>query len=329
VKGRQGVGFRIKNQFIAPDVYDEHPDRWTRPANLSDRYDVDGIRLLSRKATDALYIAMETVPGGLAFHRLGRQPWQTSVRAAAVSATQLLVQRAALELDIAPEEFEALEPRMRAGNPVLQITDFLVNGAGFCRRLAERDTDGQRLIVRLMRSLVEDTRDKLVSSFLVQGHRQICSQACYLCLQRYGNRGYHGLLDWRLGLGFLRGLLDPSYRSGLDGRWAKFPEIADWPRLASDLAAEIVRLRPGQMSVATAGPLSLPVVSLSRGGATERYLFVHPFWSLRFAGPASKVLERTVTELGTEAVFFVDTFEAARRPILALDAAKARPADTP
>jgi hypothetical protein len=329
VKGRQGVGFRIKNQFISPVVYDEHPDRWNRPVNLSDRNDVDGIRLLSRKATDALYIAMETVPGGLAFHRLGRQPWQTSVRAAAVSATQLLVQRAALELDIAPEEFEALEPRIRAGNPVLQITDFLVNGAGFCRRLAEREPDGQRLIVRLMHSLVEDAHDKLASGFLAQGHRQICSQACYLCLQRYGNRGYHGLLDWRLGLGFLRGLLDPSYRSGLDGHWAEFPEIADWPRLASALAAEIVRLRPGQMSVATAGPLSLPVVSWSRGGATERYLFVHPFWSLRFAGPASKVLERTVTELGGEAVFFVDTFEAARRPVLALDAAKARPADTP
>jgi hypothetical protein len=173
VKGRQGVGFRIKNQFIAPDIYDEHPDRWNRPVNLSDRYDVDGIRLLSRKATDALYIAMETVPGGLAFDRLGRQSWQTSVRAAAVSATQLLVQRAALELDIAPEEFEALEPRMRAGNPVLQITDLLVNGAGFCRRLAEPETGGQRLIVRLMRSLVEDTHDKFVSSFLVQGHRQI------------------------------------------------------------------------------------------------------------------------------------------------------------
>ena len=42
VKGRQGVGFRIKNQFIAPEIYDEHPDRWDRPANLSDRYDVDG-----------------------------------------------------------------------------------------------------------------------------------------------------------------------------------------------------------------------------------------------------------------------------------------------
>ena len=46
VKGRQGVGFRIENQFISPVVYDEHPDRWNRPVNLNDRNDVDGIRLL-------------------------------------------------------------------------------------------------------------------------------------------------------------------------------------------------------------------------------------------------------------------------------------------
>ena len=329
VKGRQGVGIRVRNQFITPTVYDEHPNRWARPTNLSDRYDVDGIRLLSRKATDALYIAMQSVPEGLALNRLGRNRWQTSVRAAAVSATQLVVQRAALELDIAPEEFEALEPRMRLGTPVLQITDFLVNGAGFCRRLAEREADGQPLIVRLMRSLVEDPKDKIVSSFLNHDHREICSQACYMCLQRYGNRGYHGLLDWRLSVGFLRGLLDPSYRSGLDGKWENFPELRDWPRLARDLANELVRLRPGAMSVEVIGPLSLPVVSWTRLGTTERYVFVHPFWSLRSGQRGCELLDRTIAELGSGGVFFVDTFEAARRPVIALNAARERPADTP
>jgi hypothetical protein len=58
-------------------------------------------------------------------------------------------------------------------------------------------------------------------------------------------------------------------------------------------------------------------------------VFVHPFWSLQFGAPESKALARTVSDLGAGNVFFVDTFEAARRPVLALDAAKARPADTP
>ena len=244
-----------------------------------------------------------------------------------MSATQLLVQRAALELDIAPEEFEALEPRLRAGRPVLQIADFLVNGAGFCRRLAEREPDGQRLIVRLMRSMLEDPTDKLVSSFLLQSHRQVCSQACYLCLQRYGNRGYHGLLDWRLGLGFLRGLLDPSYAAGPDSRWITFPENADWLHLASDLANEIVRMRPGQMTLGSAAPLSLPVVSWNRGGSAERYLFVHPFWRLQIGQPGTDWLTRTLRTIGNAGTFFVDTFEAARRPVRALEEARERPSD--
>jgi DNA-binding GntR family transcriptional regulator len=38
-----------------------------------------------------------------------------AARAAAISATHLVVQKAALELDVAPDEFEALEPRLRGG----------------------------------------------------------------------------------------------------------------------------------------------------------------------------------------------------------------------
>lgn len=56
--------------------------------------------------------------------------FQVSARAAAISATHLLVQKAALELDVAPDEFEALEPRLRGGRPVLQIADALINGSG-------------------------------------------------------------------------------------------------------------------------------------------------------------------------------------------------------
>ena len=55
-----------------------------------------------------------------------------------LSATFLLVNRAALELDIDPEEFDVLEPRRFHEDdpkPLLQITDHLVNGAGYCAYL--------------------------------------------------------------------------------------------------------------------------------------------------------------------------------------------------
>ncbi|MGG5890715.1 DEAD/DEAH box helicase [Falsiroseomonas sp. HC035] len=328
VPGHRGAFLNIRNQFILPAVHDERPQLWRRSTSLSEREDRDGVRLISRKATDAVYLAMDTIPPGTAFNRLGRQRWQTSVRAAAISATQLLVQRAALELDIAPEEFEALEPRLRDGRPVLQIADFLVNGAGFSRRLAEREPSGERMVVRLIRSMVQDPRDRLVAGFSLQAHRQVCGQACYLCLQRYGNRGYHGLLDWRLGLGFLHGLLDPRYRAGLDGRWNASAELRDWPHLAADLANDIARLRPGEMEVATTGSLALPLVTWRRNGIPERYLLVHPFWRLQDDSLGSE-LRSTVAGLGGGPVYLLDTFEAARRPVRALETARERPENMP
>jgi len=59
----------------------------------------------------------------------------------ALSATFILVNRAALRLDVDPEEFDVIEPRLfrPAGGPalpLLQFADHLVNGAGFCDALA-------------------------------------------------------------------------------------------------------------------------------------------------------------------------------------------------
>lgn len=324
IPARKGAFVRIANQFVSPEAHAEAPRSWSQPEGVRD--DRTGVRLASRKTTDALYLALRSEPPGLALSRLGRKPWQTSVRAAAVSATQLIIQRAALELDVSPEEFEALEPRMRAGLPVLQLADYLVNGAGFCRRLAEPGRDGLPLVMRLVRSMATDAGDRLTGRFLRDGHPDRCGQACYLCMQRYGNRGYHGLLDWRLGLGFLRALVEPGYRAGLDGDWTSHPELRGWPSAAAALAEEIARLRPGRMQTSRAGRLDLPVVTWHRGGGIERYVLVHPFWSL--VGAAGKAPE-FADGLGPARVFFVDTFEAARRPIRALEAARDRPTDAP
>ena len=51
---------------------------------------------------------LEGLSGAQILDALGR----TSVRAAALSATFILVNRAALELDVDPEEFDVIEPRI-------------------------------------------------------------------------------------------------------------------------------------------------------------------------------------------------------------------------
>jgi Lhr-like helicase len=324
VKERPPIWLKsIPDQFVMPEVLSE-VKHWEKAVDASGApIEPDTVRLMSRKKTDSLYIKMERIPDGLAFGRLGsREPHATSVRAAAISATQLIVQRAALALDIGPEEFEVLEPRLRESKPLLQVADFLVNGAGFSRVLALSE-DGEPMVMRLIRSMVDKEDDVLVSSYFQDRHRQECSQACYRCLQRYNNRGYHGLLDWRLGLGFLRALSDEGYKAGLDGRW-DHRELADWPRLAAEAAEEVRRLDPEKRRVEHRGPLNLPVLYRPYGGRTEAFVLVHPFWRLDAPSIARGPLAETAAAAEADTVSFIDAFDIARRPVKALQFARER-----
>jgi Lhr-like helicase len=329
VKNRPPIWLkRIPDQFIVPEVLDE-PRRWEKAVDPSGApIEPETIRLMSRKRTDSLYIKMEARHSRLAFDRVGsRDPHSTSIRAAAISATHLIVQRAALALDIGPEEFEVLEPRLRDGKPLLQIADFLVNGAGFSRRLASSDS-GEPMVARLIRSMVEREDDVLVSSYFRDRHPDECSQACYRCMQRYNNRGYHGLLDWRLGLGFLRALGSTEYNAGLDGRWLH-RELADWPKLAAEAAEEVRRLDPEKRRVEHHGPLNLPVLYRPQGGRTEAFVLVHPFWRLDRSSISRGPLAETAKAANSDAVYFIDAFDIVRRPVKALQFARDRPLDNP
>jgi Lhr-like helicase len=319
----------LKEQFVVEDTLSD-TRRWARAVDVAgDPLPAETVRIMSRKRTDSFYVGMRALPKKLAFDRVGgRGSHRTSVRAAAISATQLIIQRASLEMDIGPEEFETLEPRLRHRLPLLQIADFLVNGAGFSRRLAM--LEGARpLIVNLIESMVTASDDRMVSPFFYDGHPRECARSCYRCIQRYNNRGYHGLLDWRLGLGFLRGMLDETWKAGLEGNWSDYPELADWPSLATEAAEELRRLDPTKRTVEHCGPLNLPVVFRPRGGETEAYLVVHPFWKLDNAALSEGPLAETVANLGSRKVHFLDTFDVARRPVKALEQARERLPDTP
>jgi hypothetical protein len=243
--------------------------------------------------------------------------------AAAVTCTQLLIQRAALELDIAPEEFETLEPRARRGLPLLQVADFLVNGAGFSRRLADVES-GLPLATRLIESMLLEPRDVLTASYFTDHHPTKCARSCYRCLQRYNNRGYHGLLDWRLGLSFLRCLLDRQWQAGLEGDWNSGRELSDWPRLACESAEELRRMDPARRTVERFAPLDLPVLLRRDGGRVEAFLIVHPFWRLDGQSLQEGSLGETLRLMRADEIYFVDTFEVARRPVRALEHARSR-----
>ncbi|MBO9454640.1 DEAD/DEAH box helicase [Paracoccus sp. R12_1] len=278
------------------------------------------VRLFSRKRTDALTITMQQVNPRLALKRIGgnrKDVTGTSLRATAISATHMLIQRASLSFDIDPDEFEPLEPRSNDGHPVLQIADVLVNGAGFCRRLAEIIEEGP-LVTALIQSMLDDSEDPLTSRFLADTHRRDCGLACYHCMQRYGNRHYHGLLDWRLGMSFLRCLTDPEHDVGFSGDFSA-PELLDWRTLADRAAGDLHRLSPSTRRIDHIGPNALPIV-LCEEGRREAFVIVHPLWDPNML---SNYLKEHL-DAGCS-LYLIDTFEASRRLLATVDRTRFAP----
>lgn len=274
--------------------------------------------LIAKKETDALYLELLDFDKRLTLDRVARKGNHSHLptRSAAISATQILVQKAALDLDVSPDEFEALEPRLRDSKPMLQMADSLINGSGLCRRLGDDRSDGTPHIVFLIDEILKNGAKWPLVDFLKRDaageHAARCQTSCYQCIQRYGNRSYHGLLDWRLGLAYLRALVYPGYSAGLDIKDRDFPETRDWKGRALALADAVAGMRPNSLMVDVHQPSGLPALrERQAGGAT--FLVVHPLW-------------RTDGNFGTElsgggGVRFVDTFNLERRPLRAIELA--------
>ena len=151
---------------------------------------------------------------------------------------------------------------------------------------------------------LEPEKDELVGRWADEDHSSTCTHACYRCLERYGNRSYHGLLDWRLGLSYLRLLVTPGWRAGLDG-WKDAFYMRDWPSMAEDVARAIFDLSPDRRARGPAlGPHALPSVVED----ARRYVVVHPFWR-DVPVPEDEEGRSTVP---------IDTFEGSRRLTRAL-----------
>nr|WP_186183775.1 DEAD/DEAH box helicase [Burkholderia gladioli] len=287
--------------------------RWS-PQGFGQRFG-----LIARKKTEALYLQLDEFDPRLSLRSVARRGQYSHLptRAAAISATQILVHKAALELDVSPDEFEALEPRLRAGKPMLQIADALINGSGLCRRLGETEmASGFPRIVDIIHSILADTHAWPLQDFLGTDsdgdHARQCQTSCYRCIQRYGNRRYHGLLDWRLGLSYLRAMALPGYSCGLDDRDLHLPEISGWMDRAHELTQEVAEMRRGTLSYERLGESRLPslVIRTVDGAITGRVVVLHPLWL-----DADDVTRRLLGSDWRPETQYVDTFNLERRPL--------------
>ncbi|MDA1013545.1 MAG: hypothetical protein O3A00_03715 [Planctomycetota bacterium] len=322
---RLGQFTTLEGQLIAngPDggsLLDED----TRNRFSSNNESLPNFWIAAPKTTDSLFIAPSEAHPGLQIHRVGAPALSddntgdvvTAVRAAALSATTLIVNRAAIHLDIDPEEFDIIEPRVLTMNgqdvPLLQITDHLVNGVGFCDRLGRPFAGAEQpLIEELIRSMVTDEESYPLEDCMA--HRNECDQACYQCLHRYSNQMYHGLLDWRLGLCYLKCLIDQNFDCGLES--SRFDEAfqSDWRELAMRLARMFVTRFGGNPTVDLRQDLRLPAFRIP--STRDRWCVVcHPLW---IPNPDSGLIAETIGRLGVPAdqVSLTDSFELGRRQV--------------
>ncbi len=320
VRGRSTVNLDRRRLFLN--------DQWIDARMVGGGFDFQATRdqrtdvfLAAPKVTNSLFLAPQRIPDRLAF-RIGTDGhYRGSGRAAMLSAAFLLVFRAAAELDVDPEDFEVVEPRPYSVSdrriPVLQLCDSLVNGSGLCNRLS-RVTKGRPLALELARSIITDETTYPLHDLLDTGHVHVCEQSCYECLQRYGNQSYHGLLDWRLALDFLGLLVNENHSMHFPSE-SPSPWTASWLQLRERLIRTLIHMGRDRDRVDVGG---VPMVRLS--AADEWVAIIHPLWSWNHLVESDAEISRFILQHRIEPI---TTFELARTPVGAVEAARRKLAD--
>jgi DEAD/DEAH box helicase domain-containing protein len=245
-----------------------------------------------------LVLRPRTIPPGL-----NLDPRFISVKAAYYSAAFLLRAVIANEEEIDSDEIEVCNIRRTLCADSSNQTDFLgeiylgdqlANGSGFVNRIFETWET-------IIKGVLKPSIDSFCGTLISKDHD--CDSACYDCLKEYSNMAYHGFLDWKLGLAYLRILGDGSYRCGLDGNF-NFPEVSRWlvdaNRMAESFAREFDRKK---MNFGM-----LPGIELN---STKRVILVHPLW--RTDVHKQGILADATAAAGGKALY-LDTFNLSRRP---------------
>jgi DEAD/DEAH box helicase domain-containing protein len=220
------------------------------------------------------------------------------VKAAIYSAAFLLRAAVAEILDIDPDEIEICNFQRSEvnGNHVgdIALSDRLANGAGFVRWI--HGNWGQ-----VLQEILSPSPGSFPDQVISASHRS-CDSACYDCLKVYRNMVYHGLLDWRLGMAYLKIIQDPRYSSGLDGQFTT-PELDGWLDFAARECSKF------------ASQFNYPYRTWGRLPGFEAgsrvVLIVHPLWDI---GNPQGILAEAVAAAGVTSVQYMDTFNLLRRP---------------
>ena len=307
-RGRQFQGSIIRTP--PPPANDVLPKpyplefQWIQAEKQLNPRNVESVTLAAGKTTEVLRISPAKVPRGLKIDFAALEgKIDGAVRAGIISAGYYLQRIIADRLDIDPDEIEMgslVRHQLSPGNWVSEIvlSDALPNGAGFVRWAAKNFKD----ILDLACNPVESS--SYSGGIQTISHARKCDSSCYDCLKTYRNMSSHGLLDWRLGLSYVRVLGDNNYSVGLDGNFDK-PELRDWFDIAVKARDDFIQSFPGYTTVQLG---ELPGIRTRE----KTFVIVHPFWDFN---SATGILAEAIAGAPYGKVDgWLNTFDLVRRP---------------
>lgn len=210
------------------------PRAYLDPIDEGDRYSFD-IAIASRKPTEMIKLEIQD---GNDFVNLDMETGnQSAIRAAFFSAAYLIQRTLADKLDVSPDEIEISDKIvMNNGRKKIAIylSDAAPNGAGIVSYLYQESH---------LRTILEDItsfKTAFMQSLINDKHRLNCKTACQDCLLTYNNRGFHHVLDWRLGVSILRLMLNSDYDFGFNpANREQYQELSDYDELVMECALKL------------------------------------------------------------------------------------------
>ena len=227
------VKFVSSNNFMfykRDEVAGNPPKEYINSIADGDSFSFD-IAIGSRKPTEM--VKLEIINGN-DFVDLNLTTGNVSaIRAAFFSAAFLIQRTLADRLDVSPDEIE-ISDKIENNRPVIYLSDAAPNGAGIVSYLYH---EGH--LTDILRDITE-FRTPFMQSLISDKHRHSCKTACQECLLTYSNRGFHHVLDWRLGVSILRLMLDPSFDCGFNpATRANYQELSDYDELVCECAKKL------------------------------------------------------------------------------------------
>ena len=306
--GPSGEGFEIyqRDEGLLTDQWIA-ADRVTPPAGVQPRK----IVLKAMTHTDLVCVSPHVINVMLSLSLNAYLPGQlvrnsdgAEKKAAAYSAAFLLKKAAEGVLDLEHSEVGVATVRQlnESNMPQIILFDTLANGAGFCSEMSKDITKyfDYALSGRLGAALAAEHHAKMPGG---------CLTACPKCISNHTNQAFQPILDWRLGLDYIKVLRNPEENLGANGSGRFYDDwVSEYARpLAQSVAGYGIGLELSE-------DISHPVLVRSSGANKLAIIVVHPLWKTE-SSVVLKISDEIIENLGADfEIRIADTFNLTRRP---------------